>query len=251
MRVGEAMMSRIVASLIAAMLLAGCAAADSSDSGGSAGLAKRDLTRHGDDECAFDKEFKAAVKAAGFDGEVGEYPADFDQVILHVGDQDYADSADSTDLFDVRGALMICRYAIGDDVVAEAYLYYFGPTADRDRLEDAQAWTYAYEDVRGGDRSMSMDEVRAREEAFKSEFEDADLGEPVAVEVDGHRAAVAAIRARGDGASAAISIEIDGYREDPDAPARTLRSLPVIGPGPSQEQALELVGSIATALGKR
>jgi len=245
------MIARSLALVVVSLVLAGCGASASGGNDDGPGLSKRDVTREGDRKCAFDKEFRAAVKEAGFEGEVGDYPADFDQVILHVGDQDYADSADSTDLFDVRGAYQICRYSIGDDVIAEGYLYYFGPTSERTRLEDAEAGTYAYEDVRGGNVSLSVEESERLRSDFAAAFERAEVGEPVAVETEGHRAAVAAIAARGDGASAAIGIEIDGYREDPNAPARTLTSLPVIGPGPTQQQADELAGSIATALGKR
>ena len=227
---------RLVAVLLT-LALAGCGTSvdDSGDDGG-AGLTKEDVTREGDDRCAIDEEFRAAVEDAGFEGEVGEYPAGFDQVILHVGDQDYADSADSTDLYDVRGAYQICRYSIGDDYVAETYLYWFAPTAEREALQDAEAWQYALADVSFGGGAPT----------------DVGIDEPVAVANDEYRAAVVAVRASGgEGASAGLSISVDGFRSDLDAPPRSLSAQQLSGPLPPEEQVLDLLGSIAEALSAR
>ncbi len=227
--------------VLLALALGGCGTSvgdDPSDPSGDdagPGLTKDDVTRDDDDRCALDEEFRAAVEVAGFEGEVGKYPAGFDQVILHVGDQDYADSADSTDLYDVRGAYQICRYSIGDDYIAETYLYWFAPTAEREGLEDAEAWQYALDDVSFGGGAPT----------------DVGVNEPVPVANDEYRAAVVAVRARGEGASAGLSISVDGFRPDPDAPPRSLSAQQLSGPLPPSDQVVDLLGSIAEALSAR
>ena len=230
-----------LAVLLLALLLAGCPAPEDEASDGSGesgpGLTKDDVTRHGDDVCAFDAEFRKAVEVAGFDGEVGPYPAGFDPVILHVGDQDYADSADSTDLYDVRGVFEICRWSIGDSYVAEAYLFWFGPTAERERLEDAQAWQYALDEV-------SFENPGAPQ--------DVGINAPVPVRVADQRAAVTAVRASGgDGVSAGLSITVDGFIPDPDAPPRSLSAQQLSGPLPPEDQVVDLLGTIAEQLSAR
>jgi predicted small secreted protein len=199
-----------VSFLVASMLLAGCDT--------SRGLAKADVTRGGTKRCAYDTEFRKAVVDAGFSGKVGDYPAGFDQVIVHVGDQDYADSADSTDLADVRGASSICRYSIDGRYLFEGYLYYFGPRADRARLKDASAWDYAHDEVD---------------------------------DVPGRRTAVVKLRARGAGASAALAITLVGYQPDADAHPRELRTRELDGPLPSAARVDALAASIARRLDAR
>lgn len=224
----------LAAVALVALLATGCPPDEDADLGGS-GLAEDDITQSGDSVCSFDEEFRAAVQEVAF-GAVGPYPAGFDQVITHVGDQDYADSADSTDLFDVRGAYQICRYSLSDRFIVEAYLYWFAPTADRDGLEDAEAWNYALADVSSGGGGPT----------------DVEVNVPVAAPSTDTRAAVVGVRASGgEGASAALSISVDGFLDGVDGAPGSLNAEQLSGPLPPEEQVLDLLGAIAARISSR
>ena len=137
----------------------------------------------------------------------------------------------------MRGAYQICRWSIGDDYVVEGYLYWFGPTAERERLEDAQAWQYA------------LDEVS---------FEDA--GAPAGRR---HRRAGAGPRRRpagrrdrrpGLGRRGGLGRAVDHGRRVRARPRRTPAEPErpqLSGPLPPEDQVVDLLGAIAEQLSAR